>query len=754
MEPETITFDPLRLTSVGEQKVYVKPYWDADWVDVSSELWASQVTWTMAPAFPFAQLECRYGRRYVANGDGTGWHILRPQDLLGQWVMIVVGTPATKDAIQSQRRWIGRIEVEADNRMGQQWIEEEGEKVLAKSGKQYLIAYGIEKMLDKHQITDSFCQISGTDAKRVKRAITFNDRGVGNCAPDANLFCANRDQGELWTIEDMLWYLVKYGVPEYGKRQFESSGTTEPIIPFELYGVEEEWLTETPEVPVEGKTLFHLLNSLLPRFRLRGWYCELSPERNGPCKLQVVSLAGPKQSEGEALARYPESPALKILDFQNDHSAVIDVKTSNLEKYREVIVRGARATSTGTFGYGEGIRRITGDFPYEKTLLPGWTEEQESRYSQGASGEENYEKLSPGLKEAANKAARSDIALRTVFTKYVIDPEFRGYLGTERTFPLFPSIATVLDSPDRAFYIEDFAAVDLRFTRLTALYGEIDYQANWYDIRKQYQKTFQPLPPAVYFPTPETAYGLWQEMRWFPVDTQGLLADLPESGMDKQRYWSASVTVDNEGALRVVPLGEMPDILAGQSWSRQENDWEPLADWREMLVTATVEYSGFCEGHASEYKLDSEETEDDADREYRTLVLYAGDRYRLDHLAPGTVLGLDAEGKLLTREEGVFIRDDREELEQQAEEALAWYSQPRKVLHVQTALVSAEVNIGDYVVGLDQGEEEPDPINSVVTEITYTADQSESWRGRPQVRPPGMEITTGYGELDPLRMGD
>jgi hypothetical protein len=225
-----------------------------------------------------------------------------------------------------------------------------------------------------------------------------------------------------------------------------------------------------------------------------------------------------------------------------------------------------------------------------------------------------------------------------------------------------------------------------------------------------------------------------------------------ETVTDSNDNWAAGSRVDDQdGALWLDVQGGWPqDLIAGGDFAKnQTGDEEPWADFREMLVTASVPWSRFAEGR---YPADAELPSNDC---IRRLRLRAGDDYKCDYVVPGTVLGVDAGGHLVRSSSGGVVRDCRDQLGALAQLAFAWYGQTRRALTLATSLTNSALELGMLVVSVGDpevaGEDHIDQVNSVVTEIRLQTPLAEG-TGPLEAPIPLMTWETAFGELDVLKI--
>jgi hypothetical protein len=144
----------------------------------------------------------------------------------------------------------------------------------------------------------------------------------------------------------------------------------------------------------------------------------------------------------------------------------------------------------------------------------------------------------------------------------------------------------------------------------------------------------------------------------------------------------------------------------------------------------------------------------------RVKLIDAGDGYRKDYVAPGTVVGIKDDGTLLRTTTGGYIPkeaddDDEHKLIALAKIAAAWYTVPRRSLYLSTRriLASETLDLGDFCTTVGDpllvGEAGLIAVNSPVSEITIRTPLADP--ASPASGEPVMELVTSSGELDPMQ---
>lgn len=728
----TLRFISPTLADVKAQRTYWKERWADPWTLMSPKLWCNSAQWTAAPSLPVAELHWRYG---IALEPGQAQFAARfkESNRLRMYVKAEYDTFAVDPEVTGPLRWYGSVEIELDDFQGVVQRAVGGDTIAFASGKNFFTCYGLEALLDVAPVTSSVVALPAGGVARVNRAIAFNADGIWNMSnapgPDGvYVFNHTLEGASPWSSATIAQYLLKYHTP----KDFNGQA----MLQWELGGLQMSALSswDEPHLPHHGKTVRELLNVLLPRQRLTGW--KLEPEDSPGGKL-VVSPFTMTATDIELMA----PPALPLranplqyrVATEKDRGRSFAIKRSTADACDQVIVQGARRTSTATFSF------------YDGTLAKGWSEELETAFEIGASSAADY----PAAAEVddrvyRNELARSDDKFLPVYQRFVLPPAFQYLVGDglsgQPIVPLTPSnLDPSLPSP--------LAAEDLRFTVELALQQGFEYES--LPATETEAPPHRQSKPLVLYPRSDSTS---EAPRYRQIDAIGIAAETP-GAMEAGDLWSARVKVDaKDGSLWVDLEGEHPEDFAAADFTRLAEDEDPAllgsADFRQMLCTLTVEWSEFV---TVAYPLQAASGRDVA----RVFFIDAGETYRLDYLCPKTVVGLTPEtGELLRCEDGGYFRDDSAQLQSIAKAAWSWYSQTRRAVTFQTSLLNSSLQIGSYITAIGDDEVEGDvhteDVNAVVTSIEIS---SPSVEGDARVQPavPTIKYETAFGELDVLK---
>lgn len=721
----------------GAPVVHRKARWENAWTPEAAAV-ALEAVWNASPAMPTASIRWRYGQVMTPAIPTTGWIAVEKDRLfLGSYVRILFPCGVTKDAegtvVPAYRKWYGIVDVEEDVLGGAviTTAKKAGaapEAIATASGEQTFTAYGLEKLLADITLRRSWINSGGSDVA-VQRVVPFNANGRPNRSAskigDSFVFEADRTAAEWWSTRDIVEYLLARESPQ------DSTGTI--TVPFELQGVAlGDW--DRPEVSWENQTLLGLLQELVTRANMVSWRLKVS-EDEARVGFEVFSL-----SEADItlpLTGGPKIPASirqVVLDTDLDPSTRVALKTGNTGKVHQVRVRGSRKRSVGSFSFAD------------NTLGSGWDGTLQSLYDAGASGSAGYSALDDEEKRTRNDAVRGQPRYEEVYSLFVPPTDWDQTVNAAYD-PMFPDSA---GDPVPQFMGDTFVSptlplyqgIDYSGTAIgdgTPKVAELDLAAN-----------LEEMPPMVFFRRPEDT------TKWVAGDKLGTGGVLPKAYADSSNSRcsvAVQVPTDSHGIMLRVQ-GDPQHAIA-------KTDFAPLAvdppvgglDWRNCVVTMAFTWD-WVEGvypadDAIAAEVDSP----------RVKILWAGDRYRQDYVAPSTVLGVATDGTLLRSTTGGWIPkqgddDDVTRLTSMARLAHAWYGTDHYVLSIETHRLPqpTELEVGDLVAEIGTqaatgGHRKT--INACITEIKIAWPEGDD----SATPPPVFSLITDSGELDPIQPG-
>ena len=727
------------LQAVKPQRTYWKERWYDQWTLMSPKLWCNSAEWSAAPSLPVAELHWRYG---IALEPGQHKFAARFKEVnrLRMYVKVEYDTFPVDPEATDPLRWYGSVEIELDDFHGALQRTVEGDNIAFATGKNFFTCYGMEKLLDTAYVTNAFIRTSDGGLMRVNRALAFNSEGIPNMSPvpgpdGVYVFHHQVEGAGTWNSYAAASYLLKYHSPK------DFNGQT--TIPFTLGGVQLDALSpfDTVYMDPQDKTVRELLNSLMPRQRLTGWSVRPEDQPGGNCVVTPFTMTAvtiPLDNPGLPLWMISANPYQYRIAAERDRGSQFHIKRSTADAYDQVIVRGARRTSTATFSF------------YDGTLAKGWSADLETEFEQGAILAADY----PPAGEVEERIYRNDLARATdhflpVYRRFVLPPNFQylvgdGLSGTTPN-PLAPSDADISVALP-------FAAEDLRFTVELALQQGIDYET--LPPVETSPPPHVPVKPLVFYPrfmpsSPGSELGAL--LGWRYIDTIGTDAESPER-MDAGDFWSALVKVDGDGSLWVEMRNEKPEAFASADFTDLPDcAIDPgllgYANFRFMLCTLTVEWSEYATGIYPPTGAPGRDVS-------RTLTVTAGEEFRCDYLCPQTVVRLRPETGELVRTSGGFFRDNRPELATIAKVGYSWYSQTRRAVTFRTSLLNSSLQIGSYITAIGddavEGDVHTEDVNSVITSFQIDSPSEES-TGNPETSAPTIQYETAFGELDFLK---
>lgn len=671
-------------------------------------------------------------------------------------------------------------------------VEEIVDRADAAHGHQAFMCYDLAYLLEREIITTSVAKDATRDwrLKVIERAISFNYTGtgstqskpfiIGNMAADATdpvpVFCRrfglqdfaagpsfpDLKSSKNWNAGDIVKYLVAFQPredlrdPGFDWRLDATNGFPDDL----------GWF---PVVSAEGRTVKSILDQLLSRNRLIGWRATVSADGLKPViqwfPLTDTDIFMPEEVQFGA-------PNPDVLIFLHGQRNVVNffgtepgwgridttITHSSLHKFDRVLVRGARIGTTFTihklWQRNEGERNL-------KTAEETWTEGQQELYELGASKHKDYEDSFYPEKQAMNKRVRSSKLLQKVFSWYRIVDEWQGVNQEFLTImPDFFQDLSVggLRQRERG---GAFWRPGLRVSRTLPLLQSIDYSGD--KLKGLKDRPLQEYPgggrPPAMLPLLYVLDNYIDDELWL---------DLGNPARGSQHSLLASY--GSNISARIVPLegdcgfailvrdsrpggGGSHALALGRYTNRVDIDdpidpvdKAPDFSLDDVRITIHIELDHSCQAWFDAVGNQTRE------RGQREMVIEMGDSYRLEWVAPDTVIGIDEDGQLITTDGG-YLYDDRTLLRQIAILAFGWYSRPRMAIDAifqYGDLAGTRYGVGTFIKRYFDNSLEvaveptipPSPagvqpfINSVVTKEEYDLNQGT------------LRIVTDFAQLD------
>lgn len=730
----TLNFDEGQLLeyTVFAHRVYLRERWSDDWAE-EPHLYPVDVLWNAAPEIPTATLVIRYGRGLLQGEEAFAikerlakrrWYV--KIEIEGQFI---TGGPAADPLL-----WYGTLECDADHRGGVRdeppADDPEAEPEPYESGSLELVAHGLELLLARTTITESVYYDSANDEEiRTHRGLTFNTDGLPNriSAPRGGRYIFNDD-----VVTSLFWNTrgaVEYLLTECTIRTHNDALSLNFLVDFDYLAQLPNW--DAIQVDTHGKTLFDLLNELIPRQRLLGWTLRVDEEAN-TILLRPFTFTG-EDIEAAAGEKLLANRRLTTLIVERSPGVAVVLKTSAVEQFDQVIAQGRR-------------RRICFSVCDDNdTLVKGWTPADETGYEAGASGAGDY----PAAAEISERRrrdadVRGSALYEEVFSRFKLPAPWDFQVGD----PVAGGAADTLIIPDEdplPYTLETYILPTL------PLLTNRDYSGSKIE-DGAVTKTGAGEPPHEMLP---------QAFFQLPHDTdryvRGERIAIEAASETARRDFTVVVRVPEKSrAVNCIVSGGPQHLIATLDFDGLAHDWEEGAEswfnWQKMILTLAIEDDRHAEGRYPSDDLLSLLTTGPAADGVRRKVIDAGPSYKLDWIVKGTVIGTDPDTQEPQQVEvdegdGVYVHDDRIALEAIAKVAHAWYGVPRRALTFVAHRISAALAIGDLITSIGS-EDFSQAINSVVTQMHVTIPRVE---GGAAPGPARIEYTTAYAELDPLQ---
>jgi hypothetical protein len=674
--------------------VYTKQLWADAW-SLRPYLRAPQCTFSCGPDMSSAVLEYKYGNRHMH--DANGFAVFTPLDLSDRYVKIEIDDGPT---------WYGVV-VDSDNDRGG---EHEVNGVEVVRGTQTFLCRGLEFLLQR-KIIDTSIVASDANEYEIERAIGFNlgsglpgsSDKIGNMVRGgikSSIFSSTLEGAEEWDAAEILNYLIAYHVPG-DVAGIDSLGWFGSF--FRYSGILQHY---TPAMQVHGKTFFQVLNELIDRRRLMGWYVNVDPANEHP---EIVVFTFNRNPVNLPANIIPANTNQVNWDFDQDNQVQQFVlATDDATRFDRVIARGEPLGGCFTVSVVNG------------NLEPDWSTALQTAYEAGATGDPGYAADDePRNRHSANLQARSRDSLKKVFRYFRVPPTFSGMVGVVAVWPQYNPLL-----PGNGY--NTLAAAEswypgLRFQDRLPLRTEHDYTnpAAIVNATKASSKWEYVRPFVFYMEPGERAY-------YIDRPTRGKLDDEPESG---GRFWAASLRMQDD-AFGIIIDAPVAHLLGKDSFTAadvdDETDYYGVVDYSYLYATVFAEGDAFAEAHWPVNLLNVD---------YVKELIINVPNARLDYLVPGTYIGVDDAGAAIATTGG-FVRDDTEYLQNVARTAYEWYSDPRKSISV-TIRDLAETRVRGELILAVGGANNAETINSVVTNATYN------------MRAGTTTYVTQFAELDP-----
>jgi hypothetical protein len=716
--------------------VYRKVGWGDSWT-LDDSIQCLSVQFCASPRIDQANLTRWYGR---GMEPGETHRAIRSRLAIdGHYVKVVVepiwgeqlfdddgnpildddGNPTYEDLTGGIPPWIGRIVETLDQQDGTQSDPLSGTPYA--KGRQTWVARGMAGDLDDVVVLSSWVETAAGGAEEIGRAIPFNGgAGHGNdllAGPRPNrsdvqyeqiyVFARDLSSCGLWSAAQIIDYLASAFGP------VDNTGT-QPI-PWELDQEADSVFLDSvlPPLRSEGLSLKKLVDSILDRRRGMGWYL-LIDETTTPatCKIVPYSFAATEivQTNGARIPANPDQISIDSGDWIDMET--MEVRTSQCTQFDQVCFRGCRIGVVLTVSCAYDI------------LVKDWTTAQKTAYDQAASTATGYAALANYQKVEANAEARASQPVEKVYRYFKLSPTWNGKAAAPSGAPTQYAFCELNDAGTEMVWTEQFAfwTAGLRFSHNLPLLKGTDYSADdWPASVKFGQQGVDEYRP--------TIVAIRVEDRKNPVTgTVGPYYELADRLAAKHeiieyanagRDWSLSIRIreDSHGLELSVSKTGYQHFIAKTDFVPLAMDVDPHApppelDWQDILATVHVETDEHLE-----FRWPPDEDFLDFEMAPRRVLTVDIPHARLDYILPNTMVGTHL-GQIEYCAGGI-LRNDRARLEILAKAAAAWYTHPRRTLHLKWKGISRLVDLGQMITTIGCADDRQTTLNSVVTGIEY-----------------------------------
>lgn len=724
-------------------RVYTRAKWTDQWT-LRPYLYCNWCQSDCSPTLPRAELRYQYGQ--ILRPGTIKYQEFAALDVNRHFVKIEIDLPEDDEEEDPQfAKWYGRIWDVEFEREGIVSGYIDGNLKQTPMGSQRFSCLGLEYELDRLWLSSSVLDEPGDVDKfgevRINRAIDVN-RGGGN--PWANdlhalpnrsadigaknfyVFSASIPRAKLWHADQFLEYLLAYHTP--GEIPWS-------VDPDGQLGFLRWW---EPALELHGLTIRQVIDVLVDRRRLSTWFARVHEVEGDvdQVKIYVASLTPnniTSDLDGQIL---PRNPYQKSIDFDKSFDVSAVHVHSAIHVVDRVRVVGARRTATFS------LNRTT------TTLSADWTQREQELYNRAASTRPEYAAADVSTKERMNDLARAEPACRRVFSYFLVHDYWKGLvnkIGTSgQPKPACPKLDENGEITDQPI---EWWQDGMRFAHYLPLKVDYDYSQGDVSDPDPFEGTPDGAESKFMAPFAVMEFDTGSDTE--PKREAVLLHKIAAQSRDELegdggRKWSGSLEIRDNAPGFIIEIAspnqhkigkadtEFPeyDNFVFQALSGVQ-EIEPETRWyRDLSITACWKTDDYVEALYPKGL-------DDNVIEQRIEL---GDEYRLDYLAPYTIVGIK-EGKLRTCEDGGFVRDDRKKLEALGQVAYGWFSRERQALSLNIQQIFGDLVVGDMLIEIGSGANKV-TVNSAVTSVRY------------DLLAVTTTVATDFGELDLASFGE
>lgn len=628
--------------------------WGAAWQTLPAD--RVKISYTLGQAIGRASFLLRAGalRQIFATGSGSNQDAFQIDSygftaLANTWVKI---TGATQDA--STVLWYGRILDATETLDGGNNEDLEVE------------CYDLRWMLTRKQVVTSFAYgddggdpVTVTPAA-IARALPFNEvrSGViwGNMSGNGEYFAEDVTDREEWTAAAAIRYLLANFRPDEELTWTLAANTATDVL-------------EAMPVLVQqthGKTVYQLLNELMPRNRGLSWRLDFN-EGTSTATIVPVSMTQTAVTLPGSSTVIPASTDQQALNLEDNRDIAPRLTYSAQNRYDAIKVEGARKLAVGTFK----VAQIAGN---NSELANNWDSTSRAAYISGAGT------VTPAVdKTPLDEQARRTAPLSYVFSTFNLPTDWDGRCKGDAI--MFAKHNATTGLPLSSF--ADTWIPGLRFESRLPLLEAYNYS--------------DPSAPALVSGFTAQNNQYMEPIATIEYDGKRYdVTNLPRTNEKQVLPFTCSVQVFDNQPTVYVRTSSPPHVLGGDEFNNSTDkpgDYEQVLDYLDLEFTLAMQ----MDEHISYTYPETPTATNDM---LQTQVIRIGDRAQWIYVADGTTVGVSKTGTLTTAT-GDLIRNDMELLKDIAREAYVWYGTERRALDVSVQQIIQYVQPGTLITTID-----------------------------------------------------
>lgn len=609
--------------------------------------------------------------------EGTIFTPVLPLTLDRTWIRIVFVTDDTaivEDNLQPDPKtiwWAGIVvETSEDNRARDPGPGHLGFRPRFDTGPhimtQRFTLRGMEWLMARRQIVSS-----SVWANVIQHGLAFNYHGdekigrqtvKGNKLQNGFGFADRDSEAEVWTGEQIVDYLILTAFP-VGDWNVAASNIS--LL---------QWVK--PVIQTHGRTLYDIFRALASPRRGLDSYVIYAPGANdsdfGTFTYRVESMftADTDLPSGITVAA---NENIINLEASTHRDAFTTINRDSTRRYDKVVATGARVGGIGTFALAD------------ESIDEDWLSGDQDAYKTG----------DPNVNTDADLGRQRDDHDRfrrqkypQVFTRFAVPYEWDGRVGDGEGGvgeELFPG--------------QDLYVAGMRFSSYLPLKIGWDYQSI------QPEPTIS-APEVEEFRKPFSAFKITDD-RWEFGDQLGNVID-ETAGANGYDFSCRVHPLDKRFGMSVTPTTVPHALAAGvaEPITEDTSDHEPTLDFEQMLITAYTQSHDYAK---AEYPADPDGIILPVDTHYLRL----GETAFVDYMPAGTVVDILG-GMLVRTRNGMYVRDDREYLQDVARVAWQWYGFDRIASQIRYNQITGNVLRGWMIGELDDVS-----ANAIVTSVLW-----------------------------------